>query len=120
MFCVVCVQAQFQQKGDYNPNLKRKKKKKKKAGQEKCVLSYVVDNMSHVLSKSVPLLVLSLSFSLPPLHRLLDWRERRMDGPKRMKNERIIVFKHLFDPKEFEVKHYSYTHIILSSDRSTR
>ena len=66
MFCVVCVQAQFQQKGDYNPNLKRKKKKKKKAGQEKCVLSYVVDNMSHVLSKSVPLLVLSLSFSLPP------------------------------------------------------
>ena len=36
--------------------------------------------------------------------RLLDWRERRADGPKRMKNERIIVFKHLFDPKEFEVR----------------
>ena len=41
-----------------------------------------------------------LSLSL----RLLDWRERKSDGPKRMKNERIIVFKHLFDPKEFEVR----------------
>ena len=41
---------------------------------------------------------------IPPFCiRLLDWRERRTDGPKRMKNERIIVFKHLFDPKEFEV-----------------
>jgi hypothetical protein len=33
---VICGQAHFEQKGDYNPKLKRKKKKgKKKGGQDK-------------------------------------------------------------------------------------
>ena len=26
-----------------------------------------------------------------------------MEGPKRIKSERVVIFKHLFDPKEFEV-----------------
>ena len=26
-----------------------------------------------------------------------------MEGPKRLKSERVVIFKHLFDPKEFEV-----------------
>jgi len=34
---------------------------------------------------------------------LLDWRERKADGPTRKKNERIIVFRNVFDPKEFDV-----------------
>lgn len=37
--------------------------------------------------------------------RLLDWRERRTDGPARKKNERIIVFRNVFDPKEFDVSY---------------
>ena len=36
--------------------------------------------------------------------RLLDWRERKNpDGPTRKKSDKIVIFKHLFDPKEFEV-----------------
>ena len=64
-----------------------------------------------------PSLFLSLFLSL----RLLDWRERRTDGPKRMKNERILVFKHLFDPKEFDVRGLmhdtiSYSVIVIMHD----
>ena len=29
-----------------------------------------------------------------------------MEGPKRLKSERVVIFKHLFDPKEFEVYMY--------------
>lgn len=36
--------------------------------------------------------------------RLLDWKERIADGPMRKKNERIIVFRNVFDPKEFDVR----------------
>ena len=35
--------------------------------------------------------------------RLLDWRERRADGPMKKKSDRIVIFKGLFNPKEFEV-----------------
>ena len=64
-----------------------------------------------------PCIVLDQSLYLPffPLCRLLDWRERRTDGPKRMKNERIIVFKHLFDPKEFEVRDLMTTGVLVLS-----
>lgn len=40
------------------------------------------------------------------LCRLLDWRERRKSSEtdvRRNKYDKIIIFKHLFDPKEFEV-----------------
>lgn len=35
--------------------------------------------------------------------RLLDWRVRKKDGPVKKKNERIVVFRNAFDPKEFDV-----------------
>ena len=35
--------------------------------------------------------------------RALDWRERAVDGPARSKYDKIVIFKHLFDPKEFDV-----------------
>ncbi|XP_019848654.1 PREDICTED: HIV Tat-specific factor 1-like [Amphimedon queenslandica] len=35
--------------------------------------------------------------------RLLDWKERKGDGKPKFKHQRIVIFKHLFDPKEFEV-----------------
>ena len=41
---------------------------------------------------------------LPLPLRMLDWRERKKDGPIRNKCERIVIFKRLFDPKEFEVR----------------
>lgn len=34
--------------------------------------------------------------------RLLDWREGR-SGPAKSKFDRIVVFKHLFDPSDFDV-----------------
>ncbi|XP_064405365.1 17S U2 SnRNP complex component HTATSF1-like [Halichondria panicea] len=34
--------------------------------------------------------------------KMLDWRERKKDGLIRNKCERIVIFKRLFDPKEFE------------------
>ena len=34
---------------------------------------------------------------------MLDWRERKSEGPMRKKNEKIVISKRLFDPKEFEV-----------------
>ena len=36
--------------------------------------------------------------------RLLDWKERRSDGVKKNKFDKIIIFKQLFHPKEFEVR----------------
>ena len=45
---------------------------------------------------------------MPPL-RMLDWRERKKDGPIRNKCERIVIFKRLFDPKEFEVGILTHT-----------
>lgn len=36
--------------------------------------------------------------------RLLDWKERsEQTGPRRMNFEKVIILKHLFNPKEFEV-----------------
>lgn len=35
--------------------------------------------------------------------RVLDWRERAPDGPARSKYDKIVIFKSLFDPKEFDV-----------------
>ncbi|XP_065906906.1 17S U2 SnRNP complex component HTATSF1-like [Dysidea avara] len=64
--------AKFWVKGDYNPELKKKKKKGKK--------------------KKVNV-----------QEKLLDWRERREHvGPKRMASDKVVVLKHVFDPKEFE------------------
>ncbi len=34
---------------------------------------------------------------------MLDWRERKKDGPARNKYQKIVIFKKVFDPKEFEV-----------------
>ncbi|KAL5457638.1 hypothetical protein EMCRGX_G034921 [Ephydatia muelleri] len=69
--CVITVdRAKFQQKGEYNPALKKKKKKGKKKG--------------------------------TPQEKVLDWRERAPDGPARSKYDKIVIFKSLFDPKEFD------------------
>ena len=38
------------------------------------------------------------------MHRLLDWRERRSDATQpKMKYDKVVIFKHAFHPKEFEV-----------------
>ena len=80
-------------KGEYNPELKKKKKKGKKKKvnpQEKCVLhrhfpfNYTTGS--------------SLSFLL----RLLGWWERKSDKSVR-KEDKIVILKNLFNPKEFEV-----------------
>ena len=57
----------------------------------------------HHLPICLSIMCPSIHLSICPFVRLLDWRERKQDGPSRTKYEKIIIFKHLFDPKEFEV-----------------
>ena len=44
------------------------------------------------------------------VYRLLDWRERRGGevGQQRTKADKVVIFRHLFHPKEFEVSHLQY------------
>lgn len=38
------------------------------------------------------------------LHRLLDWRERRSTATQpKTKYDKVVIFRHAFHPKEFEV-----------------
>ena len=89
-------------KGEYNPDLKKKKKKgkKKKANpQEKCVLNVCVCVLHRHHFHATPQLTgNSRSFFL----RLLGWWERQSDKSVR-KEDKIVILKNLFDPKEFEV-----------------
>lgn len=64
--------AKFQMKGDYDPSRKPKKKKLKDK-----------KKIQQLQSK------------------LLDWRPERMRG-ERLRHERTVIIKNMFDPKEFE------------------
>lgn len=40
--------------------------------------------------------------------RLLDWKEKKATNIK-PKHNKIVIFKNLFDPKEFDVRRIQYT-----------
>lgn len=58
--------------------------------------------------KDLYLLFLKISFSFSL--RLFDWRPDKPLETTRLRFERIVILKNMFDPKEFTVSHFIVKH----------